>query len=310
MPLRASVVAAPPPPPPPGQSVEHLFVTWTAPDGTVIPLTNRSLGWWLIPGAVYLGAAPVTVVTDPNPRGGVTVRHVQPEMRIVALTAHVQGATHVEFMSRWRQLSRAFTQTRRLGPGVLTVTQPDGVSRQISAYYQSGMDGQPGLGWLQDQPVITLLCEDPYWTDVEDTTVVRTYSAGDAESFLAPFPHITDSRVLGSTTISVDGDAEVWPVWTITGPASGITATRSDTGDSFTLTPIGGAMIAGDTVTITTDPPSVIGPAGTSWIAALDWPDAVLWGLPPGDTPVVFTVSGGDVTTSITLAYRNRWETV
>jgi hypothetical protein len=310
MPLRASVVPAPPTTPPPGRAAERLAATWTAPDGTVVPLTTRPLGWWLMPGALFQGAVPVTVTTDPNPRGGVTVRHVQPEAKVLVFPTNVRGNTHVEFMARWRYLAGKFTQTRRRGPGLLTMTRPDGTSRQIRAWYQSGFDQQPGFGWLFDQPVLMLLCEDPFWTDVEDTTVTRAFSGGDSDTFLSPFPHITDSRVLGDTVITVDGDAEVWPVWTITGPASGVTATNNDTGQEFILTPIGGDLTSDDTVTITTDPPAIIGPDGSSWAAAINFVDgAVLWPLEPGDNSVSFVVAGADVGTSITIAYRTRYET-
>jgi hypothetical protein len=310
MPLRASVVPAPPVTTPPGPVAERLAATWTAPDGTVVPLTTRPLGWWLMSGAIFQGAVPVTVTTDPNPRGGATVRHVQPEPRVLVFPMHVKGKTHVEFLVRWRFLASKFTQTRRRGPGVLTMTRPDGTSRQISAWYQSGFDEQPGFGWLFDQPVLMLLCEDPFWTDVTDTTVLRSFSGGDADSFLSPFPHITDSRVLGDTVITVDGDAEVWPVWTITGPGSGVTATNNDTGEEFVLTPIGGDLMLGDTVTITTDPPAIIGPDGSSWIGAINFTGgAVLWALQPGDNDVSFVVAGADTGTSITLAYRTRYET-
>jgi hypothetical protein len=310
MPLRASVVPAPPVTPPAGQPRERLLMQWAAPDGSVLDLTNRSTGIWVMQGAMYLGAVPVTITSDPNPRGGATVRHVQPEARIMAIPLHITGRTHVEMMARWRLAARKFTQTRRLGAGTLIATQPDGTARQIRAWYQSGFDGQPGYGWLFDQPVIVLYCEDPYWTAIEDTTVTRSFAAGTAAPFLTPFPHLSDSRVLGDTTITVDGDAEVWPVWAINGPASGLTAVHNETGEQFILTPIGGDLGPDDVVTIFTDPPAIIGPDGSSWVGAINFADgAVLWPLQPGDNDITFTVPGADVGTAVSLAYRPRYET-
>lgn len=290
---------------------EKLAATWTAPDGSVYQLTDRSVGYWTLANAVAFGAAPLTLTADANPRGGSTMRHVQPESRQIIWPMHVKGATETEFKQRWRELGRAFTMTAQprsdgtLKPGVLTVAWPDGSKRQISAYYSSGFDGQPGMHWHYDQVVMTLFCEDPYWQDVEQKKIPRTF-VSDSSTFFAPFPHISSSQTLGDTTVTNPGDVVAWPAWTITGPATGVTATNNDTGESFALDI---TLTAGQVVTITTDPPSVIGPDGNSAIAAVNFPDAVLWALPPGDSSVTFNVDGSGAGTSIVLAFFPRYAT-
>jgi hypothetical protein len=321
MPLRSgTAVVAPPtsPPadvgfiqaPPPAIDLEALAAAWTAPDGTVWPLTSRSLGWWTGADAVYAGAAPVNLAADPNPRYGARVRHVQPQPRVITWPLRVQGATHTEFIARWRQLAHAFTQTRRLGAGTLALAQPDGSARQIRAWYHSGFDQVPRAGWSYDTAILSLYCEDPYWSDTTPTVVTRTYQAAGA-SFISPsFPKMSSSQTLGATVANNPGDVEAWPVWTITGPASAITATNNTTGEAFTLTPVGGAMTGGQVATITTDPPSIIGTDGvTSWVGGLNWPSAVLWALQPGDNNITFTVTGSAAGTKIVLTFYPRYET-
>lgn len=288
---------------------EKLAATWTAPDGSIYQLTDRSVGYWTLANAVAFGAAPLTLTADANPRGGSTMRHVQPESRQIIWPMHIKGATNTEFKARWREIGRAFAMTTQprsdgtLKPGVLTVRWPDGSTRQISAFYQSGFDGQPGMHWHYDQVVMTLYAEDPYWSDVVQATVTRTF-VSDSSTFFAPFLHVSSSQTLGDTTVTNPGDVVAWPTWTITGPATGITATNNDTGESFAVAI---SLTAGQVLTITTDPPSVIGPTGDSAIGAVNFPDAVLWGLRPGDTSATFDVTGSGAGTSIQLAFFPRY---
>src|SRR5829696_5351578 len=194
MPLSAgSVVLSPPPPPPPvilpprqlqGADVAH--VVWIAPDGTEWALTTPEVGWFTPPGPSGINAAaPVTMAVDPHPLGGGRVRHVQPQSRIMVWTLHIFGVNHTEFLTRWRALLRAFTMTRRRGPGTLVVYRPDGTGREIRAYYQDGFQDTPEGGWLHDDVAITLYAEDGFWRDRDPTVVTREYAvAGD---YLNPF---------------------------------------------------------------------------------------------------------------------------
>lgn len=281
--------------------------SWIAPDGQEWPLDSPRLGWFTPRGRAGLGAAPVEQVADPYPRGGSRVRHIQPQARVITWPLFVEGVSHLQFVERWRALVRAFTSTRRLGPGRLRVMRPDGTAREIEAFYQAGFDGEPGWGHTFDQVVLSLYCEDPYWRAAE--AVSLPYGTDAAVSYLDPHLTVSPSSVLGVATATNPGDVEAWPEWTIVGPASAVTATNNTTGESFTLTPIGSALTADQTVTITTDPPSVRGPAGQVWTGALNWPGAVLWGLQPGLNDVTFAVSGATSGTSITLSYVPRYET-
>ncbi|MFI0406578.1 hypothetical protein [Actinomadura sp. 3N508] len=294
--------------------IGFAVATWRAPDGTTWPLTDWPRGWFTeSEGVSGLDAAPIELATDDRTRGGAGVRHIQPQPRSIVWPLHVYGDDHSEFLGRWRALMAAFTQTTRLGPGTLEIARPDGTARRIDAYYQGGFEGQgkQGTGITSDNAVITLFCEDPYWRDTVAQPVHREFATG--EDYLQPYPSISSGQVLGATTILVRGEVDAWPDWVITGPASLITATHEDTGEAFALDPdapdIGhGNLLAGEQVTISTDPPRVRYQDGSNWTAALNWPGAVLWPLRPGPNSVTFQLDGAAAGSAVDLSFFPRYE--
>jgi len=136
--------------------------------------------------------------------------------------------------------------------------------------------------------------------------------SGAGVSFLSPYPQVSSSQVLGATTLTNPGDTVGWPVWTITGPASAITCTNNDTGESFTLTPSDtghGNLLAGEKVTVRTNPMQVRYQNGDVWTPALNWPAAQLWGLQPGSNAVTFTLSGSGSGSAVDVSFDARYET-
>ncbi|MFE7347528.1 phage tail protein [Streptomyces fimicarius] len=317
MPLITAPVEAPegPETPPPVEipEVGYASITYIDPSGTRWPMTDTTLDWYaLADGVSGLGAAPYTLTSDPHPRGGARLRHVQAQPRTIVWPVLVKGADHTRFTANWRSLARAFTRTLREGPGVLEVARPNGGVRRISAYYSDGWDGrgQQATGITWDSAVATLWCEDPYWTDAVPVTVHR--ETGTQVDYLVPYPSLSSGQVLGATTVINPGDVEVWPEWRITGPASVITFTRDGTGESFTLDmakTVHGPLLAGETVTVSTDPPRVRSGIGENLVGGLNWPAAVLWSLPPGETPVVFQLDGAAAGSAVDLVFYPRYET-
>jgi hypothetical protein len=325
MPLITAPVVTPPQPetPPPVEFPEigYASITYIDPTGKRWPMTDLSAEWYtLAEGVSGLGAAPYTLTSDPHPRGGARLRHVQPGPRTIVWPLLVKGADHMAFTANWRALASAFTRTLRLGPdkrrtpGTLEVARPDGTRRTIAVYYQDGWDGrgQVATGITWDSAVVTLWCEDPYWVDAQAVMVHREQGVG--EDFLQPYPSVSSSQVLGATVVTNPGDALVWPTWTITGPASLVTFTRTDTDESFVLDPndpsIGhGNLLAGEQVTVRTDPAQVRYQNGDNWVGALNWPNATLWGLDPGDNPVTFQLDGAGAGSAVDLTFNPRHET-
>lgn len=317
MPLITAPVTTPDdpviPPPMPIPDVGYASITYIDPTGTRWPMTDTSLDWYaLADGVSGLGATSYTLTSDPHPRGGARLRHVQAQPRTIVWPVLVKGTNHTTFMDTWRALARAFTRTLREGPGLLEVALPDGRVRRIAVHYSDGWDGrgQHATGITWDSAVVTLWCEDPYWVSTEAVTVHR--ETGTQVDYLVPFPSVSSSQVLGATDVTNPGDVEVWPEWRITGPASAITFTREDNGDSFTLTmddTVHGELLTGETVTISTDPPRVRSGTGENLVGGLNWPGAVLWGLPPGTTPVTFQLDGAEIGSAVDLVFYPRHET-
>lgn len=289
-------------------------LSWIDPTGVTWPLYQADgATYWALPGVKGLGAAPRTLTTDDAVRGGTSLRNIQPGARTITLPIYIEGADHASFLATWRNLAIAFTQTRTRGVGQLMSTRPDGTSRVIDAYYSDGWDSDPDLGVREDIVAVTLYCPSPWWRDPDPITVTNSYSAGN-QSFLSPYPSVSSSLTLGTTTINNPGSVEAWPNWTVNGPASSITATHNSTGDTWTINPSAptiahGDLVGGETVTLTTDPQSVTGPDGSSWTGALNWPTASLWALQPGDNSITYTVAGSGVGTTVTISFYPRHET-
>jgi len=286
--------------------VGTMYATWTEPDGAEWALSNTAddYGLFTTNGPAGWGAPPYEIVTDPLSRGGVRVRFVRAEPARLTWPLHVWGETHQQFIDRWRALRGAFLSTLHRGvPGTLRVARPDGSAREIQAYYEDGFTGLAGQNWLSASPVLTLLCPDPYWRDITDT--VLPFSYGLATNYLAPYPQVSSSQVLGATTVNNPGEVVAWPQWTVTGPMAALAALNNTTGQQFELTY---ALAAGQTITITTEEPTVRGPSGENLVSALNWPTAYLWPLLAGDNDVEFNVSGAGVGTAVSLSFRARYE--
>ena len=297
----------------------YAAITYVDPTGRRWPMTDTSGEWYaLAEGVSGLGAAPYTLTSDPHPRGGSRLRHVQPQARTIVWPILVKGSDHQAFTGNWRALATAFTRTLRRGPdgtfqpGTLEVARPDGGVRTIAVYYAEGWDGrgQVATGITWDSAVVTLLAEDPYWVDAVPMRVHRATAT--PVDYLVPYPSVSSSQVLGDTTVTNPGDVDVWPTWVITGPATAITFTRDDTGEAFALTMADtphGPLLADEKVTVGTDPPRVQSHTGENLIAGLDWPGAVLWSLPPGETPVTFQLDGAETGSAVDLLFYPRYET-
>ncbi|MEV8124116.1 phage tail protein [Streptomyces sp. NPDC085944] len=326
MPIITAPVVSPPTGPPGGTPVPLPEIglataTYTDPSGAVWPLTDELAGWFTLSAGVsgLADAVEYEFTSDAQPRGGERLRHAQPQPRAIVWPLYVYSDnTHMEFIERWRALARAFTRTLRPGPdgrrppGVLEIARPDGTRRRINVHYRDGFKarGAQGTGILSDTAIITLWCEDPFWYDADTITVHREQGVG--KDFLNPYPSVSSSQVLGATTVTNPGDEIVWPTWTITGPASLVEFTRSDTGDSFTLDPaeVGhGPLLAGQQVTVRTEPVQVRYQDGANWLGALNWPEAVLWGLDPGVNEATFALTGAGAGSAVDLAFSPRYQT-
>lgn len=155
---------------------------------------------------------------------------------------------------------------------------------------------------------------------------------GTAVSYYQPYLSLTSSNVVGTpspgtgddsdsgnsdgdgsdsnslTTITNPGDVEAWPVWTVTGPMTQLRAWNVTLGARFALTFNLGEQ---QTITITTERPSVRGPGDANLSKYIDWfnnAGTELWPLADGANSVGLEVDGAGSTTSVRLAFTPRYD--
>jgi hypothetical protein len=316
--------------------------SWVDPDGVEWPLSNHGedIGWFTITGPSGWGAAPIEFATDDLPRGGENLRHIHEQASSIQWPMEIFGRSHDEFVERWRAITRAFKlTTRRRAPGRLRVQRPSGEIREALCFYEDGLRGEPEQNHLFARPVITLRCPEGKWRAVEPVVVQRTFTptttepgGGTAVSFYAPFLSLTSSRVVGSvvapgsddpdqdlvtgedaedqsrTLVINTGDVEAWPVWTVTGPMTELRAGNVTLGSRFALTY---PLSEQQTITITTQQPSVRGPGDASLSKFVDWFNPAgteLWPLADGENVISLEVDGAGPTTSVQLAFTPRYD--
>lgn len=297
--LRPAAVVTPDPiavdPTPTPSAPGQTRLTWWAPDGTEVPLSRRDLGWRLLRGVRGLGPLSPMIAAEPLAAGGAEVLNQYAPPRLITLPLRIGGAGPGEFVDRLDLVADWFGQTDTLGPGRLVVARPDGRRREIFAITQEFPEGDRGTGAVAETFLITLYCADPWFRDTETLSVERRPAT--PRRYLGPgYPALSSGRTLGATTVYNRGTVPAYPVWTVMGPATSLTATSARLGgQGFTLT-FPTALTLGQQAVVVTDPltASVTGPAGQDWFGGLGWPDAAaLFPLLPGANPLTWQVLGG-----------------
>jgi hypothetical protein len=118
---------------------------------------------------------------------------------------------------------------------------------------------------------------------------------------------LAPGALIGAVTVTNSGDADAYPVWTVTGPGAAPTLANTTTGKSFGMAV---PLAAGETVTIDTRPTmqSAVDSAGRN-----RWPDLVkagprqLWPLVPGENVVDLRMAGVAPGSRIVLSFVRRW---
>jgi hypothetical protein len=320
------------------ETVGKPAFSWIDPDGTEWALSNTSenLGWFTLMGPSGWGAAPVEITTDVLPRGGESVRAIASKPATLQWPLEIFGKNHDEFVERYRKISRAFTlTTRRQSPGILKVQRPSGEVRWIEAFYSEGLGGEAEQNHLFARPVITLFCPDGKWRAADPIIINRSFtptSTGGGSptvvTFFDPYLSVTSSQVVGTpgeelpndggggtgddpaslTAITNPGDTDAWPVWTITGPLTQLRAWNATLGSRFALTyPLGEQQ----TITITTERPTVRGPGDANLSRYIDWFNVAgteLFPLTDGLNIVGLEVDGAGTSTKVRLSFTPRYD--
>lgn len=229
--------------------------------------------------------------------------------RDLDLPLYLREASPEALRQKLRQVMAWFNPLRGDGTGRLRITAPDGIQREIVATYRGGLEleeSEDAHGVVWQAAVLVLTAPDPFWTDVADLTSSYVLTASGV-AFFPIFPlRLEVANVFAGPTVTNDGDAPAWPVWTITGPGTDPILENTTTGERLSVS--GVTLSRGEVLTIDTRP-------GKKSVTLADgsngWPkisaDSVLWGLRPGANALSLQMGSATTDSSIALAYRRRY---
>jgi len=308
-----------PPEQPPGVPWPTLInqmpaVSFTDPRGVTTYLSDWENGWLLQPGAKGLDMPGYAFSTDESPGvDGYELRDVRAQGKEIILPiAFWANDSRAAYKARRRAFINSLNPKR--GVGAMTLTEPDGATRTIGAYYTGGLEGDESLDAAGERwciNAITFGCPSPYWIGSE---VTHTWKASSSATFFPILPlAVGASQVLGEVTVNNPGDDVAYPVWTIEGPATEITLTNT------VIDPISGEETVEELVvtrTITGADTIVIDTRERRQSALLNgttnlWPDlsdaSTMWPLQEGDNLLNLVVDGSTSATSVSMTYQPRY---
>lgn len=302
-----------------GQPWTAKAVTWTSAAGDTIVLTDSANGYVSTVGRSGFGPVDAQIASDQMWDGSSLVRNHRLQPRVITVPLYILAPDTATYLARLRALQAALRHppdpaTGLPVPGRITVHLPDGTQRSAPAYYQSGAsptedqvdDVAAGLVAL---PNLQWYAPVPTW---EGEEISQTWQLAGTPSGVPPMPPVLlgTGTVLGSTQITNPGDADAYPVWTITGPGTPVIS-NAGTGESYEFTT---ALAAGQTVTVDCRPVEIapqtgltaVDNTGTDWWPAFaDYPD--FWTLPPGTSSISLEMDGATSASSVSVSASARW---
>lgn len=237
---------------------------------------------------------------------GARLRSVTAAARELALPVVLREASETALRTAVRAFLRTFNPLR--GDGRLRVTAPDASERELVCRYIRGLEGNEqidvhGLVWVK--LVLVFRASDPYW--YARNTVVDSYTAAASTGLFFPLPplRLSSASVFADATVDNPGDVEAWPVWTVTGPGSGLVLRNLSTGESLSLST---ALGSGESVAIDTRPgvKTVTKSDGTNLFGDLSATSA-LWALQSGTNSLRVELSGVTSASGVVLSYTPRY---
>jgi phage-related protein len=263
-------------------------VQWIDADGVTTTLEHISFSNRFMP--------PVKFDADGVPgMDGEVFREVQFGSREFAVAFDVVAAGEAATRAAIRDMVKKLNPKR--GAGRIRVTSPIGDQREITCRYSGGagldekVGDDSGPDW-QRFPT-AFMAHDPHWYDVSPIEQTFTITAA-APNFFPILPiHLAASELAVDSSVDNTGDVQAWPVWTVTGPGSGIKLTNQTSG-RFTWFP-SLALVAGQTLVVDTRPgaKSVIVDGVTNVYSSLSV-DSSLWSFMTGVNGIRLEMSGAD----------------
>lgn len=251
---------------------------------------------------------PISIVSHTVPlMPGVVEQWIQIAANDIRFPLDIFGVDQIAIDAARRVLSEAMRPTR--GVGILQHTSNDGTVRQLNCRETARFRDVTvrSAGYTQFGMIFS--AADPFWYDANWTAL--TFTPGGAVLFFQTpfFPiHLSVSGLSSAFSINNTGQAEAWPIWTITGPASNIVLTNATTGEVLTLNI---SLSAGQVLTVDTRPNlvNVIREDGSNqWAAVQD--TSQIWAFIVGSNSVSVTMSGTTSASQVQVQYKQRYEGV
>lgn len=250
-------------------------------------------------------------------------RHSRTTTREIFIPIVMWARTRPDFLALKRDLLSRIHPSK--GAGRIVVTEGDNTARYLDCYYSGGAEGvysEEEGGFFWQKYGLTFRAMDPFWYDTAPQEVTWTSGSSELKSFFGdgtePFLGIrlNPSRAINGTTPVVSpGDHDTWPVWTITGPLDGLTASVTGASEgSFTLNT---SLAPGDVLHVDTRPsrrriikldnPPIV--AGPNFWDVLE-PGDQFWPLRQGTHEITLSAGSVGPGTSISMNYRPRYYSV
>lgn len=193
-----------------------------------VTLSNHDTGAFILSqGATGLGWGPHELTSVGIARGGSVLRHrrlAEAEMMLPIVLASDDFYQRRDDRRQLEQLCAERVEIR--------VQHPDGWSRSRWGYIKDGLDGAYGAGEDShngQKIVLTFQCPDPWWYGAERVLPQKvgtgrkpfiTSKTEPGSTARVPFfpVIVASSTVEGAYVLNIQGDAETWPIWEITGP--------------------------------------------------------------------------------------------
>lgn len=225
---------------------------WNLAEGPLIATSGQNL--W--------GAPPSRLLIEQYiDRAGGALEDVQHGVRPVTIRARIDGGGADEIRATAAQIVRSLS----IRGGMCRILAKNGdIQREIVGVYRSGFDPNIfGTASLRSEVMdIVFDCPDPYWYSTESAetrfasevvpTSILTLAWSSPVPWYLPVPWDGTFEQQPGTTrrnVSVDGDVETWPTWTITGPM-----TQFEAGCNGAVLAFDAPIAAGETLTISTRP--------------------------------------------------------
>lgn len=214
----------------------------------------------------------------------------------------------------FQETMRAFVDAvdPTVGTSRLRWPAPDGSVRELECLYARGLEatetvdnGATTFTWTRQ--VVVFRAADPFWRDVEATSITVRRGAGLPEFFPFPPLELTAGDVFASPTVDNDGSVEAWPVWTVHGATSAVTIANLTTGRILeVVTP----LADGETLTIDSRPgvKTVRGGDGANRFGALSAASS-LWSLVRGENRLSVDLTDASDDAYVTAEWVRRWRT-